>query len=519
MNTAARRDFLQLTRITAVISLSALIFYYRQGALLFYGDAVAHINIARRIVDSRTPGLLQLGTVWLPLPHLLNVPFVVNDHLWQTGLGASIPSMVAYVIGTLGVFRLVRRLASRRAAWTAALVYALNPNLIYMQSTAMTESLYLAFFVWAAVYFSEFVHDARENAEQAGRALKKCGLMVSCAMLVRYDGWFLAAVIAAAALVILWRLRWSAPALRRALITFILLAGFTSTAFLVYNHFTFGNALEFVNGPNSAHAIQERSKTPTMPSYPGENSLRGATLQFLKTARLNMAQGRSEQWLFAAAFIALLASIYFSRRYLAWAILLVPVPFYILCIAWGSVPIYHPEWWPYSYYNVRYGLQLLPAIAVFFALACEFAANFISARIVALAAALLITVSYFSVWHNVPICLREAETNGRERLILEQELAKMLKALPTSANLMMDCSAHSGAFQMAGIPFKRVLRESDSRKWKIALTQPAQSADYIIAFPGDAVARAVASFPQGLTPVAIIGTPSRPKALIYRATH
>jgi hypothetical protein len=72
---------------------------------------------------------------------------------------------------------------------------------------------------------------------------------------------------------------------------------------------------------------------------------------------------------------------------------------------------------------------------------------------------------------------------------------------------------------MAGIPFKRVLRESDSRKWKIALTQPAQSADYIIAFPGDAVAHAVASFPQGLTPVAIIGTPSQPKALIYRATH
>ena len=126
MNTAARRDFLQLTRITAVISLSALIFDYRQGALLFYGDAVAHINIARRIVDSRTPGLLQLGTVWLPLPHLLDIPFVVNDHLWQTGLGASIPSMVAYVIGTLGVFRLVRGLASRRAAWIAALVYALN---------------------------------------------------------------------------------------------------------------------------------------------------------------------------------------------------------------------------------------------------------------------------------------------------------------------------------------------------------------------------------------------------------
>src|SRR5882757_11061513 len=134
MNAAARRDFVQLTRIAAVISIGALIFYYRQGAILLYGDAVAHLNIVRRVFDSRTPGLFQLGTVWLPLPHVLDIPFIVNDRLWQTGLGASIPSMIAYVAGTLGVFHLVCSLASRPAAWIAALIYAMNPNLLYLQS-------------------------------------------------------------------------------------------------------------------------------------------------------------------------------------------------------------------------------------------------------------------------------------------------------------------------------------------------------------------------------------------------
>src|SRR6185369_10488790 len=134
MNAAPRRDLLQLTRIAAVVSVGALIFYYRQGAILLYGAAVAHINIARRVFDSRTPTLLGLGTVWLPLPHLLDIPFIVNDRMWQSGLGASIPSMVAYLLGTLGVFRLVRGLASRTAAWIAALIFALNPNLIYMQA-------------------------------------------------------------------------------------------------------------------------------------------------------------------------------------------------------------------------------------------------------------------------------------------------------------------------------------------------------------------------------------------------
>ena len=176
MNAGSRRDYFLLTAISAALSVGALIFYYHQGAILLYGDAVAHIHIARRVFDSRTPGLSELGTVWLPLPHLLDIPFIVNDRLWQTGLGASIPSMIAYVAGALGVFRLVRGLASRPAAWIAAMIYALNPNLLYMQSTAMGESLYLALFAWSVVYFAEFVRKARDDAEQAGRALKRCGL-------------------------------------------------------------------------------------------------------------------------------------------------------------------------------------------------------------------------------------------------------------------------------------------------------------------------------------------------------
>ena len=132
--------------------------------MLLYGDAVAHINIARRVFDSRTPGLLQLGTVWLPLPHLLMIPFLLSTSLWQTGIGGSIPSMAAYVFGTSEssvwsaapwIFFPTGHDWQELPAWGAAIVYAANPNLIYLQATAMTESLYLALFIWAVVYFSE----------------------------------------------------------------------------------------------------------------------------------------------------------------------------------------------------------------------------------------------------------------------------------------------------------------------------------------------------------------------------
>src|SRR5437879_83297 len=184
------RETWVLALIAACVSVAAFLFYFQHRCILLYGDAVAHINIARRVFDSKTPGLLQLGTVWLPLPHVLMIPFIISNEMWRRGVGGSIPSMIAYVLGVIGMFRLVRGAlsrglepggAARIAGWTAACVYAANPNLIYMQTTAMGEALYLALFIWVVVYLSEF---ARGDA----KALTKCGLCLAGACLTRYDG-------------------------------------------------------------------------------------------------------------------------------------------------------------------------------------------------------------------------------------------------------------------------------------------------------------------------------------------
>src|SRR5208283_5276332 len=124
-----------LACLATCVSVLSFLFYFQRGEILLYGDAVAHINIARRVFDSKTPGLLQLGTVWLPLPHLLIMPFVVAKGMWQNGSGGSIPSMAGYVFGVMGIFRLARGLMSGGAtedgtakimAWAAALLYGAN---------------------------------------------------------------------------------------------------------------------------------------------------------------------------------------------------------------------------------------------------------------------------------------------------------------------------------------------------------------------------------------------------------
>jgi len=85
----------------------------------------------------------------------------------------------------------------------------------------------------------------------------------------------------------------------------------------------------------------------------------------------------------------------FARRYLSWAVLWTPLPFYVLCIAWGSVPVYHPEWWPFSYYNVDTDCNYCQQLLVFAALGCEFLTNFFRPRYVVAAAALVIAASYY----------------------------------------------------------------------------------------------------------------------------
>ena len=119
-------------------------FFYAGGYLAYYGDAEAHLNIARRILDSRTPGYDEIGTVWLPLPHLLLLPFARNDALWHTALAGAMVSGICFVLAGAFLFATVRRVFdSRAAAIAATAMFASNPNLLYLQSTAMTEPLWL----------------------------------------------------------------------------------------------------------------------------------------------------------------------------------------------------------------------------------------------------------------------------------------------------------------------------------------------------------------------------------------
>jgi hypothetical protein len=531
-------------QIAAAASLVAFLFYFRSGDLLLYGDAVAHINIARRVFDSRTPGLLQLGTVWLPLPHVLMIPFLLADSAWQTGVGGAIPSMVAYVLGTVGVFRLLRGWLSfgsqpdaraRIAPWLGTIIYAANPNLLYMQTTAMTEALYLALFIWAVVHVSEFAQRVAK-AEPAGKSnpgksLVKCGWCLAGACLTRYDGWFLAGVVCIVAFAIWMKAPAGNPALRRGFAKFVLLAMAAPVLWVGYNAAVYRNPLEFANGPYSARAIEAKRMTYGVAAHPGEHDLRVAFSYFLKSAELNVAdlslEGAKWQKVWVTLLLAgTLLAITWRRRLWPLLLLWTPVPFYMYSIAYGGVPIYLRVWWPFSYYNVRYGLELLPAFAAFSAVAIFGLLSLVRSRWATIAIVLsvftFLAFSYVPVWRERPACYLEAWFSGR-RIAFESELGHDLKKFPHDATFLMYLGDHVGALQRAGIPLKRTINEGNHRTWERptdpqglwerALADPKQYADYVVAIGNDPVAVGVER--RDLTSVAVILSTGQPQTTIY----
>ena len=532
-----QRNEARFSLILGAISVAALLYYYAHQELLLYGDAVAHLNIARRVVDNRHPleSYGQLGTVWLPLQHIAMLPFVWVDTLWRSGVAGAVPGMVAFVLGTLGVFRLVNARAGALAAYVSAAIYALNPNLLYMQTTAMNEPIFLAFFIWSLVFLDEFLRGAfpatadssiRPAQLKPRRALEYCGITMAGGAFTRYDGWFSAVIIgvALACVFFTWRSQITDPRLRRSMTKsfaeVLLLNALVPVHWLIHTWAVSGHALDFVNGPYSAKAIALRSTMQGAPPYPGQDHVSTAALYFLKAAQLNIGTAFWGRLLLAIALLGSAIAVWRFRRYGVFLLLWLPLVFYALSIAYGSVPIYIPVWYPFSYYNVRYGLELLPVFSVFVVVIAAFLSEHARkafAHIVIWGAVLvLVASSYISVYAASPITLREARVNSRDRVALEQGLARILADTPRSATLLMYEAEHAGALRAAGIPLRHVISEAEHPDWEWALLDPAHHADYIVACEGDPVWSAVKHDKAELTQLVQISAPGQSSCAVYK---
>jgi hypothetical protein len=328
--------FLVLVSLGA-LSAAATLLVNHFGWTLYYGDAEAHLNIARRIVDSRTPGYDQIGTSWLPLPHLLTLALISDDHLWRDGLAGALPSSVCFVLAGAFLFAAMRRATRSSSAGFAALgLFALNPNLLYLEATPMTEPVFLAGLM-AVLYFTVLFRDTQSLWAVIGAAFASLAASLS-----RYEGWFLIPFVTIYFLF----------AKRRRFLAALIFGTIASLAplyWLGHNWWLYNNPLEFYNGPYSAKAIYQRTGV-----YPGEHDWKKAWLFFRTAAR--MCAG----WGGVIVATAGLLGVFFKRVFWPAVLASLPAAFYLWSMYSGGAAIYVPQLWFGSYYNTRYGLSALP---------------------------------------------------------------------------------------------------------------------------------------------------------------
>jgi hypothetical protein len=520
---AAREEILPVALGSVLLALIALMICYTRGYLLLYGDAVAHLGIARRILDSRNPGLVQLGGVWLPLPHLLMLPFVQKLEWWQNGLAGAFPSLLFYIASVAGLYQLARWMMTPRWAIAATMFYALNPNLLYLATTAMTEPLFLAIFIWMTLLTVECT--AAIRAKRSGfvaRRLIFISLLIVAAVFTRYDGWILGACAWCVLTVVFARNREVWRKVAPAFVVFTLLTVAGPLGWLAYNQHFFHDPLDFMRGPYSALAIDKKTSPPGSTHYRGWHDPAWALMLYTRTAQLDAAAWEIGFLVMAAALAGLGLAI--RRRIALPALLLwMPLPFYVYSIAYGAVPIFIPPLWPHSYYNSRYGMEMLPAFAIFVFLAMDWAqkrwreSHPLAMRLFQPIVLLLIALNAVGMTYHLPLVLKEAVANSTTRVAFETTLARQLREFPAGVPILMYNSDHVGALEIAGIPLRQTVNEGDYDSWKAALAAPAKSAAYVIAIAGDQVSAAVAKHPEDLTEMSILCTTGQPCARIYQS--
>lgn len=359
---AARYQAWLVGLAAAVLSVAAYTVTAHLHAVTLYVDAISHEEIARRVVDGTSPGLAQLGGVWLPLQHLLMLPFVWDNSFYSDGFAGSIVSMAAFVATAVLVYKIVVGLTRQPVAGVVALaVFALNPNMLYMQSTPMTEPL-LYCMTAAAIYCVQQWADTDRYQYLVGGAV-----FSFLGTLTRYETWPITVCLGVAVAIIAW-LRSAGPAdtgHRRAAVTdrvtvFCVLALSGIAGWVVWNWILTGNPLSFQDGPYA---------NPSLWLTAGDLGLHHWSVA-VKTWLYAMQD--DETWpvlaLAGAGLAWMAATEWRSRRGFARTLpvlsLLIMVPFFIASIYTGERPLYVVQLYG-RFVNVRFALIMLLPAAIF----------------------------------------------------------------------------------------------------------------------------------------------------------
>jgi hypothetical protein len=507
-----RKDpwFLLTLLVASFTSILALAYFFKTHEILLLGDTYSHMLIARRLFDNLTPGIAQIGGVWLPLPHLLMVPFIWNNYLWNTGLAGSFVAMPCYVLSACYIFLTARRLTQNNpASFVGTLVFILNPNILYLQTTPLSELVLIATLVMAAYYFLLWAgDDSLVN-------LIRAAVCVFLATLARYDGWPVFFVMLLM-IVVIGRLRRHGWARTEAnLIIFALLGGLGIVLWCVWCYVIFKDPLYWQHSMFSSQAQQ--SALPHQLAFLHTNNVLFDYHNLWQSLRTYTLDSVYNVGLVPCILLGISLVVFYLRKDMALEkiailVVLVPFPFYVFSLFMGQAVIFVPRSAPpnatlgLNYYNVRYGIEMVAPAAIFVATlassswesfknrprALPFNARTLSRNkprialfILQVGLSIMIVGQAILMAAGGIISLQEGQF-GFDCSPVDPVVLYMVQHY--NGGLILSDTFTSGTTTLgaeAGVPFKNMIYEGSGTLWVQALANPASTVDWVIANPGD----------------------------------
>lgn len=497
-----------LTFLGLLLSVGGILLFGEH--ILAYPDAQSHLLIARRVCDSSSPGLAQLGAVWLPLTHILSLPLVCADvwsttwwgnlivimvvciaivsvkntsalsqnvlkvitavavaitgltlmfllrsnFLYTSGIGMSIFSMLAYVLTGLFLFQLVKELTGNVGSGVVAwMVFMLNPNVLYLQSTAMTE-VPLYFGVVSSLY--TFWRLSKEPSNFRWLFLNGASALVMTT--VRYEGWVILMAEAAIYGVILLLKRHKISIVIGHLVQWGYLALAGIVGWILWNAAIFGNPLEFQTGSYAK---------PSNWVSGGEAGVGNLRLAF-ETYIWGMWDTIGPVILLGVvALVVYMVSTRCRKEALGPLIPLIMIPFFGFMIYRGQRPM---QSWEIegTIYNARFALIIILPCAIF----TGYIARNILLRVVT---ALVIGGTALSLSQGPlgVITLTEARISADSSFTQSQvEVANFLHANYRGESMLMESYGNEQVQFVSQINLHSVIYEGTYRLWEPILNAP-----------------------------------------------
>ena len=491
--------------IASIISVST-------GASTAYRDEQLHLTIARRLTDSANPGFQQLGTVWLPAPHLMLLPFVQNFWMWNSGAGAAILSTLCLGASAAAIYRITARLGfGRNARLIGVLVFVSSPGILYVFTTPLTEPVLIAGMLGCFAGLARWMTSPRSLS--AGELAVFAGVPLAIATLSRYEGWALIAGGALFVAIIQYRRR---QGLKRVVIMvfgFVAIPLLCIAWWLSYNWAIYGNPLEFINGPFSAAALQA---TITEGGLVTTKSNLGMTTWVYGWVLLQ-AVGAITLILAGIGAVILAFREGLSNSALLIWLTSVAMVFSIVSLVTGQTVIYSDHTLPPGWWNTRYALSATPFLAVLIAYLCHTVASARWARrpearrwSPLIAGALALALVAQSCWMLAEPFTRVAviaEVHDQQSSFADMRRTfTWLGENYDGGKILVDESNNPFVLDLKQ-PLANLVNYSAGDEFKAALLSPASHAQWIFLHegePADVVAAAMANDPSRLASYALV---------------